>query len=142
MEQIQQYDSGERDYAQIKGGTGPLVYPAAHVYVYWMLYHITDKGTNILLAQRLFGLLYLATLAIVMACYKRANVRLIPREAMNWLTIWLYYCRHHYIFFRCSSYPSGCIAFLYYVSSMTASLSSSCGSRFTSSSGASGRWGV
>ncbi|CAG8954504.1 hypothetical protein HYFRA_00004417 [Hymenoscyphus fraxineus] len=73
MEQLQQYVDGERDYTLIKGGTGPLVYPAAHVYIYWVLYHITDKGKNILLAQRIFGVLYLATLAMVMACYKRAK---------------------------------------------------------------------
>lgn len=74
MEQVELYVNGERDYLNIKGGTGPLVYPAGHVYIYWALYHITDKGTNILLAQGLFGLLYLVTLAIVMACYQRAKV--------------------------------------------------------------------
>jgi len=74
MEQIEQFVNGERDYTMIKGGTGPLVYPAAHVYIYWALYHITDKGKNILLAQRLFGILYLSTVAVVMACYKRAKV--------------------------------------------------------------------
>ncbi len=74
MEQVAQFINGERDYTQIKGGTGPLVYPAAHVYIYYILYWITDKGTNILLAQRVFGVLYLGTLAVVMACYRRANV--------------------------------------------------------------------
>ena len=74
MEQVEQYIAGERDYTNIKGGTGPLVYPAAHVYIYRLLYQITDKGTNILLAQRVFGLLYLASLAVVMACYRRAKV--------------------------------------------------------------------
>ncbi|KAL3427379.1 Dol-P-Man:Man(5)GlcNAc(2)-PP-Dol alpha-1,3-mannosyltransferase 1 [Phlyctema vagabunda] len=73
MEQVQQYIDGERDYTLIKGGTGPLVYPAAHVYTYVGLYHITDKGTNLLLAQAIFGLLYLCTLALVMACYKKAQ---------------------------------------------------------------------
>lgn len=76
MEQVKQYDNGERDYTQIRGGTGPLVYPAAHVYIYWGLYHITSKGTNILLAQRIFGILYLGTLSIVMACYRRAKAPL------------------------------------------------------------------
>lgn len=75
MEQLQQYVDGERDYTLIKGGTGPLVYPAAHVYIYWVLYHVTDKGNNILLAQRIFGVLYLATIAVVMACYRRAKVQ-------------------------------------------------------------------
>lgn len=74
MQQVENYIAGERDYTRIKGGTGPLVYPAAHVYIYWILYHITDKGRDILLAQRIFGVLYLGSLAIVMACYRRAKV--------------------------------------------------------------------
>lgn len=74
MEQIEQYVHGERDYTKIKGGTGPLVYPAAHVYIYRILYYITDEGKNILLAQRIFGVLYLGSLAIVMSCYRRAKV--------------------------------------------------------------------
>lgn len=76
MEQISQYVSGERDYTVIKGGTGPLVYPAAHVYIYTGLYYLTNKGQNIFLAQQIFGLLYMITLALVMACYRKANVRL------------------------------------------------------------------
>ncbi|TVY33515.1 Dol-P-Man:Man(5)GlcNAc(2)-PP-Dol alpha-1,3-mannosyltransferase [Lachnellula subtilissima] len=76
MQHIELYVNGETDYTKITGSTGPLVYPAAHVYVYWALYHITDKGKNILLAQRIFGVLYLATLAVVMACYRRAKAPL------------------------------------------------------------------
>ena len=74
MEQITQIDAGERDYTVIKGATGPLVYPAAHVYIYTGLYHVTTKGTNILLGQMLFAGLYLATLTMVMACYRLAKV--------------------------------------------------------------------
>ncbi|KAI0117690.1 glycosyltransferase [Nemania sp. FL0031] len=74
MEQIEQYVAGERDYTVIKGGTGPLVYPAAHVYLYTVLYYMTDKGKDIFLAQQLFAVLYMATLAVVMACYWRAKV--------------------------------------------------------------------
>lgn len=74
MEQVSQFIDGERDYTKIKGGTGPLVYPAAHVYIYWVLYHVTDKGRNILNAQRIFAVLYLGTLGVVMACYRRAKV--------------------------------------------------------------------
>lgn len=75
MEQVEQFVTGERDYTVIKGGTGPLVYPAAHVYLYTGLYYMTDKGRNILLAQQIFAVLYMATLAVVMACYRRAKVR-------------------------------------------------------------------
>ncbi|KAJ8060332.1 hypothetical protein OCU04_010666 [Sclerotinia nivalis] len=73
MEQIGQYASGERDYTQIKGGTGPLVYPAAHVWIYYALWWITDHGRDILVAQRIFGVLYLGTLGVVLACYRRAK---------------------------------------------------------------------
>ncbi|KAH9891428.1 glycosyltransferase family 58 protein [Xylariomycetidae sp. FL2044] len=74
MEQVSQYVAGERDYTVIKGGTGPLVYPAAHVYTYTALYYLTDGGNDIFLAQQLFAMLYMATLALVMACYWKAKV--------------------------------------------------------------------
>ncbi|KAI1243836.1 dolichyl-P-Man:Man(5)GlcNAc(2)-PP-dolichol alpha-1,3-mannosyltransferase [Eutypa lata] len=74
MEQVSQYVSGERDYTVIKGGTGPLVYPAAHVYIYTGLYYLTDKGQDIFLAQQIFAVLYMLTLALVMACYRKAKV--------------------------------------------------------------------
>ncbi|KAM5347928.1 hypothetical protein ACJ41O_007752 [Fusarium nematophilum] len=73
MEQVSQFVSGERDYTKIEGGTGPLVYPAAHVYTYTGLYYITDEGKNIFLAQQIFGVLYMATLALVMLCYWQAK---------------------------------------------------------------------
>ncbi|KAL8720193.1 MAG: hypothetical protein Q9225_002923 [Loekoesia sp. 1 TL-2023] len=73
MQQVSQYLNGERDYALIKGGTGPLVYPAAHVYIYSILYKLTDGGKNILLAQAIFAWLYLGTLTVVMACYRMAQ---------------------------------------------------------------------
>ena len=78
MQQVSQYLNGERDYTLIKGGTGPLVYPAAHVYIYSILYKLTDGGENILLAQILFAWLYLAILTVVMACYRMAKVRNPP----------------------------------------------------------------
>ncbi|KAK3390727.1 glycosyltransferase family 58 protein [Podospora didyma] len=73
MEQVSQFVSGERDYTAIKGGTGPLVYPAAHVYIYTGLYYLTDRGRDIFLAQQLFAGLYMVTLAVVVACYWKAK---------------------------------------------------------------------
>ncbi|KAI9866822.1 MAG: dolichyl-P-Man:Man(5)GlcNAc(2)-PP-dolichol alpha-1,3-mannosyltransferase [Trichoglossum hirsutum] len=72
MEQVTQYINGERDYMLIKGGTGPLVYPAAHVYIYSALYYLTNSG-NILYGQIIFIGLYLGTLALVMGCYRLAG---------------------------------------------------------------------
>lgn len=75
MEQASQYLNGERDYTMIKGGTGPLVYPAFHVYIYSVLYKLTDEGKNIFLAQAIFAWWYMAILMLVMACYRKARVR-------------------------------------------------------------------
>ncbi|KAF2789565.1 glycosyltransferase family 58 protein [Melanomma pulvis-pyrius CBS 109.77] len=74
MQHIELYLKGERDYRKIVGSTGPLVYPAAHVHIYRILYNLTDQGRNIQLAQYIFALVYLVTLAVVMQCYRRAKV--------------------------------------------------------------------
>lgn len=77
MQQIAIYLSGERDYKKIVGGTGPLVYPGAHVWIYTQLYRLTDEGTDVARAQWIFALLYLLTLGVVVLCYRRAKVRFI-----------------------------------------------------------------
>lgn len=92
MQQIAQYRSGERDYTLIKGDTGPLVYPAgklgisrmmeelklkalvAHVYIYNILYRVTNEGADIFRAQCIFMIVYLAALSMVMSCYRMAKV--------------------------------------------------------------------
>lgn len=73
MEQVAQYKAGERNYQLIKGGTGPLVYPAAHVYIYSLLSDLTDSGKDILTAQYVFAALYIATLALVLFVYRKAG---------------------------------------------------------------------
>ncbi|CAG7939028.1 unnamed protein product [Penicillium salamii] len=73
MQQVSLFISGERDYPLIKGSTGPLVYPAAHVYIYTLLYHVTDQGRDILLGQAIFAVLYLATLVVVVSCYRQTG---------------------------------------------------------------------
>lgn len=83
MQQIQQYLAGERDYTKIYGATGPLVYPAAHVYIYQWLYKVTNHGQDIPLAQIIFGILYLVTLALAMACYRNAKVS----QVMLWFQL-------------------------------------------------------
>lgn len=73
MQQIKLFLLGERDYTMIEGSTGPLVYPAAHVYSYSALYHVTDNGRDIAFGQTIFAFLYLITLTVVMACYRRVG---------------------------------------------------------------------
>jgi alpha-1,3-mannosyltransferase len=73
MQQVSLYHAGERDYTAIKGSTGPLVYPAAHVYIYSFLHSLTDEGRDIAFGQVLFAVLYILTLGTVMVCYIRAR---------------------------------------------------------------------
>ncbi|KAI7268314.1 Dol-P-Man:Man(5)GlcNAc(2)-PP-Dol [Hortaea werneckii] len=73
IQQVSQFMVGERDYLKLYGDTGPLVYPAAHVYIYRLLYQLTDIGQDIRLAQHIFTGVYLLTLAVVMQCYRQAH---------------------------------------------------------------------
>ncbi|KAI9498152.1 dolichyl-P-Man:Man(5)GlcNAc(2)-PP-dolichyl mannosyltransferase [Zychaea mexicana] len=73
MQEVKGYLDGERDYRQLQGDTGPLVYPAGFVYIYSWLYHATNNGSNIRLAQYLFEGLYLATQLIVFAIYSKSK---------------------------------------------------------------------
>ena len=64
---------GERDYSQIKGQTGPLVYPAGFLYVYTVLAWLT-KGGQIALGQIIFTMLYLINQCLVMSLYIHSQV--------------------------------------------------------------------
>lgn len=48
MQEVKGFLDGERNYSNLKGDTGPLVYPAGFVYVFSFLRWLTDEGTNIL----------------------------------------------------------------------------------------------
>lgn len=37
MEEVQGVENGEYDYANLKGGTGPLVYPGGFVWIFMMI---------------------------------------------------------------------------------------------------------
>lgn len=84
MQQIALYLKGERDYTRIVGDTGPLVYPGAHVWIYTQLYRWTEEGRNIERAQYIFALLYLATLATVIQCYRKAKACFFFIEFNGW----------------------------------------------------------
>ena len=61
MEQVEKFINGERDYLKIEGVTGPCVYPAGHLYIFSLLYWLSDSGTNIFKSQVAFLCVYLAT---------------------------------------------------------------------------------
>jgi alpha-1,3-mannosyltransferase len=63
------YVDGKYDYRELKGGTGPLVYPAGFLYLFWAIQQIT--GRQIPKAQRVFLLLYLATQFVLLVLYTK-----------------------------------------------------------------------
>lgn len=76
MQEVEGFLGGDMNYANLRGDTGPLVYPAGFVYLYSCLYYITSKGTNILLAQYIFVGFYLACTAAAGAVLHKS--RLVP----------------------------------------------------------------
>jgi alpha-1,3-mannosyltransferase len=62
------------DYAQIKGDTGPVAYPAGFIYIYTVFYHVTSGGLDLNAARILFSVLYLLNLMIVFRIYKAVVV--------------------------------------------------------------------
>ncbi|KAL3113478.1 hypothetical protein niasHT_013588 [Heterodera trifolii] len=69
MQHVEVYEDGQRNYTQIRGDTGPIVYPAGHLHIFRLFYHLTDHGKNVLRAQCLFGFAYLANLLLVFRLY-------------------------------------------------------------------------
>lgn len=76
MQQVESFLNGEREYTKIEGNTGPLVYPAGHLYIFTALHWITSSGKDILTAQAIFAGLYLSTTAITMATYRKVKAPL------------------------------------------------------------------
>ncbi|KAK3701359.1 hypothetical protein QZH41_008733 [Actinostola sp. cb2023] len=73
MSEVEGVINGTYDYYELKGDTGPLVYPAGFVYIYGGLYYITNKGIDIRTAQYIFAALYLATLLVVFTIYQKTS---------------------------------------------------------------------
>ena len=64
--------NGTTDYELLKGDTGPLVYPAGFVYFFLGLYHLTNQGEDIRLAQWIFAGLYLVFIITVFRIYRKS----------------------------------------------------------------------
>lgn len=73
MQEVEGFLNGTRDYSQLKGDTGPLVYPAGFVYIFSILYAVTNQGTNIRVAQYIFAVIYLINLALVFRIYHKSR---------------------------------------------------------------------
>lgn len=69
MQEVETYLGGEYDYRKIRGGTGPLVYPAGFLYLFALLRQWTSQGNDVVTAQYLFAVLYVLTIALVLCLY-------------------------------------------------------------------------
>ena len=92
MQEVQMwFEEGIYDYREIRGGTGPLVYPAGFLYVFTFLRWITNQGENIKLAQFIFLGMYLTMQALILTIYTR-TARFLTRKSKQPLqsahTIW------------------------------------------------------
>jgi alpha-1,3-mannosyltransferase len=74
MQEVASFVHGERNYENMAGDTGPLVYPAGFVYIFSALRWLTNEGENIFAGQCIFVALYLVTLNIVLRLYRKAAV--------------------------------------------------------------------
>ncbi|KAL4377148.1 hypothetical protein GQ457_02G002720 [Hibiscus cannabinus] len=83
MSQVSGFLGGERDYKNLKGDTGPLVYPAGFLYVYSAIQYVT--GGQVFPAQILFGILYIINLGIVLLIYVKTDV--LPWWALSLLCL-------------------------------------------------------
>ncbi|KAH0978562.1 hypothetical protein GBA52_028281 [Prunus armeniaca] len=72
MSQVSGFLDGERDYSNLKGDTGPLVYPAGFLYFYSAFQYVT--GGEVYPAQILFGVLYIINLGIILFIYGKTDV--------------------------------------------------------------------
>ncbi|CAG0915995.1 unnamed protein product [Notodromas monacha] len=72
MQEVEGVVNGTWDYYQLKGDTGPLVYPAGFVYVFMGLYYLSNAGTNIRLAQYVFAVMYIVMVFLVIRLYDRS----------------------------------------------------------------------
>ncbi|KAK9907969.1 hypothetical protein WJX75_000784 [Coccomyxa subellipsoidea] len=84
MEEVEGFLKGQLDYRELRGQTGPLVYPAGFVYVFAFLRWLTIGG-NIRAAQYVFALIYITTQAVVLWLYIKAKV--VPPWALTLLAL-------------------------------------------------------
>ncbi len=73
------------DYSQLRGDTGPLVYPAGFVWIFSALYLATEEGRDIVLAQTIYGVLYIINLALVLRIM--VKTRKVPPFALVFMSL-------------------------------------------------------
>ena len=105
MQEVAGFEAGERRYTRLGGDTGPLVYPAGFLYIFYLLKKATDDGRSIVTAQWIFVAIYLATTYLVLRVYQASAS--VPQWA--WFLIILSKRVHSIFVLRCFN---DCVAVL------------------------------
>lgn len=104
------------DYKELRGGTGPLVYPAGFVYIYSFLYYLTDRGRDILTAQWIFAVLHCVNLGFVLFIYRKCYAdRANPQRFPLWIVGFLLLSRRVMSLFVLRLFNDGIQMLLIYV---------------------------
>ncbi|TRY70011.1 hypothetical protein TCAL_06124 [Tigriopus californicus] len=109
MQEVEGVVNGTYNYAELKGDTGPLVYPAGFVWLYMGLYYATDLGLNVQRAQYIFAALYVVTLALVFRLMVKSEK--VPPYVLVFMSVTSY--RIHSIFVLRLFNDPVAMAFLY-----------------------------
>ncbi len=106
MQEVTTYQHGERDYMNIRGATGPLVYPAGFLYLYGFFKDIATRWINvsdptglggstspeaIRIIQWVFVVLYVINAAVVLMLYNAVVQRmrqLQSTQSSNAIIVW------------------------------------------------------
>lgn len=73
MQQVDMWLSGESDYSKIEGETGPIVYPALHLYIYTLLHKVLPAHARERPAQYIWLVVELVTFLLTSAIYYAAG---------------------------------------------------------------------
>jgi len=95
MQEVEGVINGTMDYSKLRGDTGPLVYPAGFVWFYMGLYYITSQGTNVMLAQYIFAIIYVVNLALVFRLLVRT--RKVPPYILVMMSVTSYRIHSIYV---------------------------------------------
>ncbi|KAJ3113940.1 dolichyl-P-Man:Man(5)GlcNAc(2)-PP-dolichol alpha-1,3-mannosyltransferase [Phlyctochytrium bullatum] len=96
MQQVAGFLAGERDYKNLKGDTGPLVYPAGFLYVFTLLHQVTSKGRDVVVAQAVFAFLSAFTVGVVASLYQLSDkVEWLASMLLLYLCMW-FMCKNRW----------------------------------------------
>lgn len=98
MQEVEGVLNGNFNYTELKGDTGPLVYPGGFVLVFGILRYLTENGTNIRKAQYIFAFLHSFLVFVVCLCFHKISKKSKTQVPLVVLLLLIVSRRIHSIF--------------------------------------------